>query len=114
MPLNRFLTIDFNFEPLDQYPQYPQNSVEGICGGGFGDIEDIEHRVENENQGAATPLSFDPLPGQFWLDPVLNGFMPNYKVMAGLSECRGYPQACPRCRLLMVSGECLFGPGCDA
>ena len=66
--------------------------------------------AKSNDGGAERPLSFEPLPGQFWLDPVLNGFKSNYKTMADLSECKGYPQACPRCRLSMVSGQCLLGP----
>lgn len=70
----------------------------------------------NMDAGAETPLSFEPLPGQYWLDPVLNGFLPEYKTMADLSECRGYPRACMQCRALMADLEtCLLGPeGGDA
>ncbi|GAB1411201.1 hypothetical protein MASR1M90_23550 [Desulfovibrionales bacterium] len=64
-----------------------------------------------QDAGAETPLSFEPLPGQYWLDPVLNGFLPEYKHVASLSECRGYPRACMQCRALMADLEtCLLGP----
>lgn len=68
--------------------------------------------AKSNDAGAATPLTFSPLPDQFWLDPVLNGFKLNYKAMADLSECKGYPRACQRCRLLMADLKtCLLGPG---
>ena len=66
-----------------------------------------------QDAGAETPLSLEPKPGQFWLDPVLNGFLPDYKTMATLTECKGHPRACSKCRLCMVSGECLLGPRGD-
>jgi len=64
---------------------------------------------KNGEAGAERPFSMEPLPGRFWLDPIDNGFMVSAKTMADLSECRGYPQACRRCRSLMVSGDCLLG-----
>ena len=69
--------------------------------------------MQGETDGAERPLPFEPLPGQFWLDPVLNGFLPDYKTMATLTECKGHPRACSKCRLCMVSGECLLGPRGD-
>ncbi|GAB1410299.1 hypothetical protein MASR1M90_14530 [Desulfovibrionales bacterium] len=47
MSLDRFLH-EFNFDPLAQYPQYPQKGWAGPEKGGFEDIGDIEHRVKNE------------------------------------------------------------------
>ena len=68
-----------------------------------------------QDAGAETPLSFEPKPGRFWLDPVDNGFLPDYKTMQDRKECRGCPQACQRCRALMTSGDCLLEPeGGDA
>lgn len=66
--------------------------------------------------GAERPLSFEPLPGRYFIDPVEHGYLVANKVMAHLSECRGYPQACSRCRLLMADMKtCLLGPeGGDA
>lgn len=65
----------------------------------------------SQDAGAEVPLSFNPLPGRYWLDPVDNGFLPSSKTMTELSECRGYPDACQRCRLLMADLEtCLLGP----
>ena len=67
--------------------------------------------AEFQDAGAEVPLSFDPLPGRFWLDPVDNGFLPAYKTMLDRKECRGYPDACQGCRLLMADLEtCLLGP----
>ena len=67
--------------------------------------------ANTQDAGAEVPLSFDPLPGRYWLDPVENGFLPSSKTMTELSECRGYPDACQRCRLLMADLEtCLLGP----
>ena len=67
--------------------------------------------AKTPDAGAEAPLSFDPLPGRYWLDPVENGFLPSSKTMTELSECRGYPDACQRCRLLMADLEtCLLGP----
>lgn len=68
---------------------------------------------KNGDAGAEVPFSMKPLPGRFWLDPIDNGFMPSVKTMQDLSECRGYPKACQRCRSLMTSGDCLLGPGGD-
>lgn len=46
-----------------------------------------------------------------FIDPVEVGYMPSFKAMASRSECRGYPTACPRCRLLMADLKtCLLGP----
>lgn len=112
MPLDRFI-INFNSEPIDQYSQYSQKPPIEHGQAIFGDIGDIEHRVENENQGAEVPFSLNPLPNRYWLDPIDNGFMPSVKTMQDLSECRGYPKACQRCRSLMTSGDCLLGPGGD-
>ncbi len=110
MPLDRFI-INFNSEPIDQYSQYSQKPPIEHGQAIFGDIGDIEHRVENENQGAEVPFSLEPLPGRYWLDPVLNGFVPAYKHLASLTECRGYTQACMRCRALMADLEtCMLGP----
>lgn len=69
-----------------------------------------------QDAGAERPLSFEPLPGRFWLDPVDNGFLSDYKTMLDRKECRGCPQACQRCRALMADMEtCLLGPeGGDA
>lgn len=53
MPLDRFI-INFNSEPIDQYSQYSQKPPIEHGQAIFGDIGDIEHRVENENQGAAS------------------------------------------------------------
>ncbi|NCD25685.1 MAG: hypothetical protein EOL86_08855 [Deltaproteobacteria bacterium] len=62
----------------------------------------LEHRQEIAEHLAAS-ASF--------LDPVEAGYLDAYKAMANRSECRGYPQACPRCRLLMADLEtCLLGP----
>ena len=71
---------------------------------------------KNEIHGAERPFSLEPLPGRFWLDPIDNGFMPSAKTMTELSECKGYPRACLKCRLLMADMEtCLLGPeGGDA
>ncbi|NCC04982.1 MAG: hypothetical protein EOM37_13295 [Proteobacteria bacterium] len=68
--------------------------------------------VAKSNEGGAErPFSLEPLPGRYWLDPVDNGFMPSAKTMADLSECRGYPEACQRCRALMADLEsCLLAP----
>lgn len=68
--------------------------------------------VAKSNEGGSeTPFSLEPLPGRFWLDPVDNGFLPDYKTMQDLSECKGHPQACQRCRALMADLEtCLLGP----
>ena len=67
--------------------------------------------AKTQDAGAEVPLSFNPLPGRYWLDPVENGFLPSSKTMTELSECRGYPDACQRCRLLMADLEtCLLGP----
>lgn len=68
-----------------------------------------------QDAGAETPLSFESLPGRFWLDPVDNGFLPDYKTMLDRKECRGCPQACQRCRALMADLEtCQLGPGGEA
>jgi hypothetical protein len=62
----------------------------------------LEHRQEIAEHLAAA-ASF--------LDPVEAGYLDAYKAMANRSECRGYPQACPRCRLLMADLKtCLLGP----
>ncbi len=66
--------------------------------------------MHDETDGAERPLPFEPLPGRYFIDPVERGYLVTNKVMADLSECKGYPQACPRCRLSMVSGQCLLGP----
>lgn len=64
---------------------------------------------KNGKTWAEVPLSFTPLPGRYWLDPIDNGFMPSANTMTDLSECRGHPQACQRCRLLMADLEtCLL------
>lgn len=71
---------------------------------------------KSQDAGAETPLSFEPLPGRYWLDPVDNGFLPDYKTMLDRKECRGCPQACQRCRALMADLEtCMLEPeGGDA
>ena len=71
---------------------------------------------KNGDSEAERPFSMEPLPGRFWLDPIDNGFMVSAKTMADLSECRGYPEACQRCRALMADLEtCLLEPeGGDA
>ncbi len=67
--------------------------------------------AKSNDAGAERPLTFDPLPGRYLIDPVEHGYLVANKVMADLSECRGYPQACPRCRLLMADMKtCLLGP----
>ncbi len=115
MPLDRFLAVNFNSDPYGHNGQNGQNPDFAPCAGSFGHIGHIVPRAENEKQGAASAVpvtdpTFEPLPGQPFIDPKQAGFMVAYKVMTDLSECRGYPRACSKCRLLMVSGECLLGP----
>ena len=76
----------------------------------------VEHKVEIINQltGGASGL---PDQGEHlaasasFLDPVEAGYIDACKAMSDRSECRGYPQACPRCRLLIADLKtCLLGP----
>ncbi len=92
------------------FKAFPEKNADGETSVGSVGSTFETSQEKNENAGAERPLSFEPLPGRYWLDPVLNCFLSDYKTMADLSECKGYPQACPRCRLSMVSGQCLLGP----
>jgi cell division protein FtsX len=87
--------------------------ISGVKGASVGSVG-ATCKAFSEKNGktwAEVPLSFNPLPGRYWLDPVDNGFLPSSKTMTDLSECRGYPEACQRCRLLMADLEtCLLGP----
>ncbi len=70
---------------------------------------------KNGEAGAEVPFSLKPLSNRYWLDPIDNGFMPSVKTMQNLSECRGYPKACQRCRALMADMQtCMLGPVGDA
>lgn len=68
---------------------------------------------KNGDAGAEVPFSLKPLPGHHFIDPIDHHYLPSAKTMKDLSECRGYPKACQRCRSLMTSGDCLLGPGGD-
>lgn len=75
-----------------------------------------QRHAETQPERAARPLSLEPLPGRYFIDPVEHGYLASAKTMTALSECKGYPTACPRCRLLMDDERtCLLGPeGGDA
>lgn len=69
---------------------------------------------EKLETGSETPISIEPLPGRYFIDPIEHHYLVSVKTMQNLSECRGYPQACQRCRALMADMQtCLLGPGGD-
>ena len=69
---------------------------------------------EKLDAGTETPISMEPLPGHHFIDPVEHHYLPSAKTMKDLSECRGYSDACLKCRLLMADLKtCLLGPGGD-
>lgn len=86
--------------------------IRGVKGASVGSVG-VTCKAFLENYvdaGAEVPLSFNSLLGRYWLDPVDNGFLSSPKTMSDLSECRGYPQACLRCRALMADMQtCLLG-----
>lgn len=70
---------------------------------------------ESQDAGVETPISLEPLPGRYFIDPIEHHYLVSAKTMQDLSECRGYPKACQRCRALMADMQaCLLGPGSDA
>jgi len=71
--------------------------------------------AKSQDTDTEKPFSLEPLAGRYWLDPVVNGFLPAYKTMMDRKECRGCPEACQRCRALMGDLEnCLLGPWGEA
>ena len=96
------------------FKAFPEKNADGETSVGSVGSTFETSQEKNENAGAERPLSFEPLPGRYFIDPVEHGYLVANKVMADLSECRGYPQACSRCRLLMADMKtCLLGPGGD-